>query len=192
MLMCTILTFAMCANPSVAGAFAFGDLTVPIVWTRVQLHSCSEVGQTTAEAGLTHIETAWSAQQLATNDGTYTGRLVVHLERAHIDLSTYSWDKISPAGVNAMRHLIQATLWHELGHLRTAQKTIEALNAGGTFSAASADEFTALADDRGNAAAARIGADQDEYDLVADHGLRQATLPPPLGGPDTIVTCPER
>ena len=96
---------------------------------------------------------------------------------------------MSPADVDALRHLNRAALWHELGHLRTAKKSIDALNANGAISASTADDYAAIANERGTAAA-RIGADQEEYDRVAEHGLRQATLPPPLGGPNTIVICP--
>ena len=44
----------------------------------------------------------------------------------------------------------------------------------------------------------RPGKMRFEYDppdkmlLVAGHGLRQATLPPPLGGADTIILCSGR
>ena len=192
MLLCTILTFAMCADPNVAGAISFDDLTVPIVWTRVELPACTDVGRPTQEAGFTRFETAWSVQEAKTSGNTYSGRLVVHIERARIELDTYAWQKMSPADDAALRRLNQAALWHELGHLRTAKKSIDALNANGAFSTPIGTDYTAAANDRGNAAVARIGADQEEYDRVAEHGLRQATLPPPLGGPNTIVICPER
>jgi hypothetical protein len=192
MLLCTILTFALCANPDVAGAITFGDLTVPIVWTRVELPSCTDVGRTTEEAGFTRFETAWSVQQAKTNGSTYSGRLVVHIRQARIELNAYAWEKMSAADNDALRHLNRAALWHELGHLRTAKKSIDALNAEGAFSALTADDYTAVANDRGTAAGASIGADQEEYDRVAEHGLRQVTLPPPLGGPNTILNCGER
>jgi hypothetical protein len=194
MLLCTILTFAMCADPNVAGAISFDDVTVPIVWSHVHTRSCLDVGQQAsgAEAGLTRLETAWTSRQSPTDGSTYSGRLVVRLEDARIELTAFSWDNMSRADTDALRRVYQATLWHELGHLRTAKKSIDALNAGGEFSAPTAAEFTALANERGAAAADRIGADQDEYDRIADHGLRQDTLPPPLGGPDTIIHCLER
>jgi hypothetical protein len=192
MLLCTILTFALCADPNVPGAISFGDLTVPIVWTHVQLPSCTDIGRTTEEAGFTRFETAWSVQQAKTNGNTYSGRLVVHINQARIELNASAWEKMSPADSDALRHLNQAALWHELGHLRTAKKSVDALNANGAFSASTAADYTAAANDRGIAAGASIGADQEEYDRVAEHGLRQATLPPPLGGPNTIVNCGER
>lgn len=191
MLSCTILTFALCADPTVASAISFDHLTVPIVWTRVQVPACPAVGQTTGEAGFTSFESAWSVQQAKPNGNTYSVRLVVRINRAHIELDAYAWENMSPADIDALRHLDQAALWHELGHLRTAKKSIDAINAGGAFTASTAAEYSASANDRGNAAMARIGADQEEYDRVADHGLRQATLPPPLGGPNTIVICPQ-
>ncbi len=195
MLMCTVLTFAMCADPNVAGAISFGDLTVPIVWSRVQTGSCPDVGQQSAgsEAGLTRFETAWASQQSTPDtEGTYSGRVVVHMESAEIDMTAFAWPHMSRAEGDALRRLYQATLWHELGHLRTAKASIDAFNADNAISAQSAPEYTAAAKQRGNVAMARLNADQVEYDRVAGHGLRQDTLPPPLGGPDTIINCSER
>jgi Bacterial protein of unknown function (DUF922) len=190
MLLCTILTFAMCADPNVAGAISFDGLTVPVVWTRVELPECTDVGRSTEEAGFTRFETGWSVQQAKTNGNTYSGRLIVHINQARIELNAYAWEKMGQADIDALRHLNQAALWHELGHLRTAKKSIDALNAKGAISALTASDYTAAANDRGNDAMASIGADQEEYDRIAAHGLRQATLPPPLGGPNTIVICP--
>jgi hypothetical protein len=191
MLLCTILTFAMCADPNVAGAISFDGLTVPIVWTRVELRECSDAGRSTEEAGFTRFESAWSVQQIKTNDNTYAGRLVLRINQARIELDTYSWKNMSPADVDALRQLNRAALWHELGHLRTAKKSIDALNAGGVISASTDRDYSAIAHERGAAAGASIGADQKEYDRLAEHGLRQATLPPPLAGENTIIICPE-
>jgi hypothetical protein len=192
MLLCTILTFAMCADPNVAGAISFDGLTVPIVWTRVELPECADAGRTTGEAGFTRFETAWSVQQAKTKGTTYTGRLVVRINQARIELDSYVWKSMSPADVDATRRLNRAALWHELGHLRTAKKSVDALNAGGVISAPTGTDYSTIANERGEAAGASIGADQEEYDRVAEHGLRQATLPPPLGGPNTIIVCPVR
>jgi hypothetical protein len=67
---------------------------------------------------------------------------------------------------------------------------MDAVNVEPGFSADTADEYNAIAKQHGNAAIARITADQSEYDRLAEHGLRQSTLPPPLEGPNTIVSCP--
>jgi hypothetical protein len=194
MLVCTVLTFAMCADPNVSAAIAFGDLTVPIVWSHVETHSCADVGTQSTEdgAGLTRFETAWSSQQTRAGSGGYSGRLVIRIDDARIMLTAYSWDHMKPADADALRRTYQATLWHELGHLRTAQASIDAINAEPGFSAATDAGYTAVAQTRGAAAVARIGADQEAYDRAAEHGLRQDTLPPPLGGPDTIVNCPAK
>jgi hypothetical protein len=190
MLLCTILTFAMCADPKVAGAISFDGLTVPIVWTRVELPECADAGREPGEAGFTRFETAWSVQQEMTSGKTYTGRLVVRIKQARIELDAYSWKDMSPADVDALRRLDRAALWHELGHLRTAKKSIDALNAGGAVAGVTEADYSMFANERGEAAGASIGADQEEYDRVANHGLRQSTLPPPLGGPNTIIICP--
>jgi hypothetical protein len=192
MLLCTVLTFALCADPSVSGAIAFGDLTVPIVWAHRQTRSCMELGAESTEdgAGLTRFETAWSTHQTRESSTGYSGHLVVRMDQARIELTAFSWERMSKADVAALDHTYRATLWHELGHLRTAQTSIDAENAGGEFSAPTAAEYNAIANARGNAAVHRITVDQQEYDLVAAHGLRQDTLPPPLGGPDTVVQCP--
>lgn len=190
MITCTLLTFALCADPNVSGAVAVGDLTVPIVWSRAELRSCIGVGmQSTGEAGSTRIETAWRSQQTSEDGDGYSGRLLVRLQNVRIEMTAFSWDHETAADENAMRRLYQATLWHELGHVRTAEATIDALNAQPGFSAPTAGEYTALAQRRGDAGAVRINADQLAYDRAADHGLRQDTLPQPLAGPDTVVDC---
>ena len=191
MLACTILTFAMCADPKVAGAIAFGDLTVPIVWSHVAVASCADIGrQITAESGLTTIETSWHTVETQVTRSIVSGHLVAKLAAAHIDMTAVSWDHMSPGEQDALAGGYRATLWHEIGHLRTGQASVDAINAEPGFSAPTVDEYNALAKQRGDAAAERLNADQEEYDRVAEHGLRQDTLPPPLGGPDTIVVCP--
>ena len=92
MLMCTLLTFAMCADPNVPAEITMSGLPVPIVWTHVAQRSCTDVGQasTTDGAGLTHY---------------------------------------------------RATLWHELGHVRTALATVDAINDDGDFTAPTPEPF---------------------------------------------------
>lgn len=191
MLTCTILAFAMCADPHVAGAIALGDLTVPIVWTRVETRSCMDLGASSSEdgAGYLRFETAWTSQQNKADAGGFSGRLVVRIDNARIELSAFSWNGMLPADGAALQRMYAAALWHELGHLRTAQASVEAANAEPGFSAATAADYRVLATEHGKAALARITADQDEYDRVAGHGIRQNLLPPPLGGPNTVVVC---
>jgi hypothetical protein len=192
MLMCTVLSFAMCADPSVSAAIILGDLTVPIVWSRVETRSCTDVGGESATdgAGLTHFETAWESQQTRESSTGYSGHIVVRVDDARIELTAYSWDGMSRAEGAALRAGYRATLWHEIGHLRTAQASMDGVNAEPGFAAATAADYNALAKQRGAAAVARINADQTEYDRLAGHGLKQSTLPPPLGGPNAIVNCP--
>jgi len=180
----------MCADPSVSAAIALGDLTVPIVWSHVVTRSCMDIGgeSTTDGAGLTHFETAWESQQTRESSTGYSGHIVVRIEDARIELRAYSWDRMTSADAAALRTGYRATLWHEIGHLRTAQASMKAVNAEPGFSAGTAEDYNAIAEQRG-AAAARITADQNEYDRLAEHGLQQSTLPPPLGGPDTVVNC---
>lgn len=190
MITCTLLTFALCADPNVSGAVLVGDLTVPIVWSRSQLRSCIGVGiQATGEAGSTRIETAWRSEQTGDGSDGYTGRLSIRLQNVSIAMTAFAWDHETAADENALRRLYQATLWHELGHVRTAEATVDAINAEPAFSAQAANDYSALAQRHGEAAGARINADQVAYDRAAGHGLRQDTLPPPLAGPDTIVEC---
>jgi hypothetical protein len=192
MLTCTILTFALCADPSVAGTLAIGDLTVPIVWTRVETRACVDVGQqsTVDGAGHTHFETAWTSRQDRADTVGYSGRLVVRIDNARIELSAFHWDHFSRADSDALHRMYVAALWHELGHLRTLKASVDAVNREPGFSAPTANDYTALANAHGNAAAAHISADQEEYDRAAEHGIRQSTLPPPLGGPNTVLACP--
>jgi hypothetical protein len=191
MLACTILTFALCADPQVDGAIAFGDVTVPIVWSHVAVGSCAEIGmQTSGESGLATVETMWHTVQTEQTAGLVSGHIVAKLSAAHIDMTAFSWDHMSAADRAALAGGYRATLWHEIGHLRTAQASIAAINAEAGFSAPTVSEYNALANKRGQAMIERLNADQNEYDRVAEHGLRQDTLPPPLAGPDTIVECP--
>jgi hypothetical protein len=192
MLMCTVLTFAMCADPSVSAAIALGDLTVPIVWSHVVTRSCADIGgqSTTDGAGLAHFESAWESQQTRESSTGYSGHIVVRIDDARIELTAYAWDRMSQADATALRAGYRATLWHEIGHLRTAQASMDAVNAEPGFSAATASDYNTIANQRGAAAVARINADQNEYDRLAEHGLQQSTLPPPLRGPNTIVNCP--
>jgi hypothetical protein len=191
MLTCTILTFALCADPGVKGTIAFGDVTVPIVWSQVAVRSCADIGfQANGESGLTTIETSWHTQETQMRADIVSGHVVAKLAAAHINMTAFSWPHMSQADRDALARGYRATLWHEIGHLRTAQTSIDAINAETGFSAPTASEYNAIASERGNTAIERFKADQEEYDRVAEHGLRQGTMPPPLGGPDTIVDCP--
>ncbi len=192
MLLCTMLTFAMCADPSVEGAMMIGNLTVPIVWSHATVSSCADLGaQSTQDgAGVTRLETGWqSTQSLASAEG-YTGQLVVRVLDARIELTAYSWDRMSAAGAESLRKIYRATLWHEIGHVRTLLTTLDAINAEPQFSAPSTSAYLEVAKQHGNAAAVRVNADQTAYDRAAEHGLRQDALPPPFAGPDTVVICP--
>ena len=84
-LLCTVLTFALCANPSVGAALAFDDLTVPIVWTRLDMPSCMGLGAT-ATAADAQLETEVSIEGGAALAGTHTGRVVLRLSSAKIDV----------------------------------------------------------------------------------------------------------
>jgi hypothetical protein len=191
MLACTILTFALCADPKVDGTLAFGDLTVPIVWSHATVGSCVDIGrQTSGESGLATIETTWHTVETQQTASVVSGHIVAKLSAAHINMTAFSWEHMSAADEAALARGYRATLWHEIGHLRTAQASVEAINAEPGLSAPTPAEYNALAQQRGQNAIDRLNADQNEYDRVAEHGLRQDALPPPLGGPDTIVECP--
>ena len=191
MLLCTVLTFAMCANPGVTSAMTFGDLTVPIVWSQMRVHSCLDVGEESSGdgAGLTRLESSWSTQQSPMNDAPYAGRVTMRIENARIEMTAYSWDHMSAADIAGMRRLDRDALWHELGHVATALKSMRDANAHAAFTAASPSEYTATAKQIGEAEFAAFSADQIEYDRLAAHGLHQDTLPPPLGGSNTIINC---
>jgi hypothetical protein len=194
MLMCTLLTFAMCANPGVASAMVVGDLTVPIVWSHARIRSCLEVGEGSSgdAAGFTRIETSWSTQQSALDSAPYTGRVTMRIDSARIEMKAYSWNHMSAAEVAALRRLERAALWHELGHVETALNSIRDVNAHGEFSAATPAGYTEGAKQRGDAAFAAFSAGQIEYDRLVTHGLRQDALPSPLGGANTVISCVSR
>ena len=190
MIACTLLTLALCADPNSSGTVTIEDLSVPVVWSHENLRSCLDVSlRTTGEGGLTHIEAAWRSEQTAGDDPGFRGRLVVRLADVRIAMTAFSWDRETASDEAALRRLYTAVLWHELGHVRTALATVDALNAEPVFSAPTAAEYTALANRHGKAAEARIDADQIAYDRAADHGLRQAALRPPLAGPNTVIEC---
>ena len=192
MLTCTLLTFAMCADPKVAATITVGDLAVPIVWTHAETRSCMDVGgQSTVDgAGYARFETAWSSRLELDDKTAYTGRLIVRINNASIELSSFSWDGMTKADNDALQRMYRAALWHELGHLRTLEASVDAANAEPPFSAELPSEYTALAKLHGDAAVARITADQEAYDRAAAHGIRQSALPPPLAGPNNVVVCP--
>jgi hypothetical protein len=191
MLMCTLLTFAMCADPGVASAMVFGDLKIPIVWSRARIRSCLEVGEGSSGEGpgFTRLETSWSTQRLTPDPTSYTGRVTMRIDRARIEMTAYSWNHISAAEVAELRRLNRAALWHELGHVQTALKSILNANAHSEFSAATPEGYTDGAKQHGDAAFAAFSADQIEYDRLAAHGLNQDALPPPLGGANTVIAC---
>ncbi len=163
MLLCTLLTFAMCADPNVSAAVAIGNLTVPIVWTRAETHSCMDLGrQAIGGPGDARMEFL-----LPQHD-------TIRVTGARIEMTAYHWPKISKADGAALRQQYRATLWHEIGHFITAQNSIAAALADGL---ASADAFR------------QIGADQENYDAVTAHGVRQSEAPPGLAGADTIINC---
>jgi hypothetical protein len=192
MLLCTVLTFAMCADPRVDGVITVGDLAVPIVWSHATVRSCMDLGaQATQDgAGLTRLETGWQSSQTRELSDGFAGHLVVRVLEARIELTAYSWNRMTPAGAEALRGIYRATLWHEIGHVRTLLATIDALNAEPEFGAPTAAAYTELAKKHGSAASVRVNADQTAYDRAAEHGLRQDTLPLPLAGPNTVVNCP--
>lgn len=191
MLLCTVLTFAMCADPNVAGAVAVGDLTVPIVWSRMRVGSCLDVGQGSSAdgSGFTRIEAAWSSREAPETGSDYTGRVTVRINDARIEMTAFSWAHMSAGDIQGLHRLYRAALWHELGHLATARASVAEANAHGEFAAPTAAEYTAAAMEIGNGALARFRAAQEAYDRAAEHGLRQSTLPSPLGGDDTSITC---
>jgi len=191
-LSCTLLTFALCADPQVPGTIALGDLTVPIVWSRVQTRGCTDVGaQSTVDgAGYARFETTWLTHLDLDNSSDYTGRLIVRINNVRIELKAFAWDGMTKPENDALQRMYRAALWHELGHLRTLQASVDAANAEPPFSAALPSGYTEVAKAHGEAAVARITADQEAYDRAAAHGIRQETLPPPLAGPNTVVVCP--
>jgi hypothetical protein len=191
MVLCTLLTFALCADPNVAGAVTVGDLTVPIVWSRVRLRSCLDVGggSTADGSGFTRLETGWASQEAPETITGYPGRVTVRINYARIEMSAFFWPHMSAADTEGLRRLYRAAVWHELGHVQTARKSVADANTHGAFTAATGAEYSTTAAAVGNAALTRFSEDQEAYDRAAEHGLRQDTLPPPLGGANTIITC---
>jgi hypothetical protein len=161
------------------------------VWSRVETHSCMGVGAQARDdgAGYTRFETVWASQADKAETGAYSGRIVVRIENARIELNAFSWQRMSRADGGALAHMYQAALWHELGHLRTAKASADAINVEPEFSAETPGAYTALARAHGNAAVARVNTEQANYDRAARHGIRQTALPAPLGGPNTVVMC---
>jgi hypothetical protein len=163
MLLCTLLTFAMCADPNVPAAVAIGSLTVPIVWTRTETRSCMDLGrQGIGGAGDARMQFLLPQHE------------PIRIIDAHIELTAYHWPKMSKADGAALRQQYRATLWHEIGHFVTAQNSIDTTMAAGL---SSADAFR------------QIGVDQENYDAVTAHGVRQSDAPPGLAGANTIIIC---
>lgn len=171
MLLCTLLTFAMCADPSVQASIAFDDMTVPIVWTRRDTRSCMDLGRQPigiGGPGDARMEFAF---------GGTVRRATVTIADARIELTAYRWPRMNAVDSAALRAQYRASLWHEIGHLVTARTSIAAAND---------------AQLPGETAFAQIRRDQDDYDAVSMHGIAQSRLAPPLGGEDTIIVCSPR
>jgi hypothetical protein len=172
MLICTLLTFAMCADPSVQAAIVVGDITAPIVWSRRDTRSCMELGrQPIGGPGDALIE-------LSSGGPNVSGRRAgVSISNARIEMTAYRWPKMNPADADALRRQYRASLWHEIGHIVTARDSIAAVNDAGLA---------------GEPAFARIKRDQDDYDAASMHGVQQSTLASPLAGEDTVIVCSPR
>ncbi len=167
MLICTLLTFALCADPRVQGAIAVGELTVPIVWNRVEVRSCMALGNEPmgrpgdAELGFSYSRKPGDVQ----------------ISTARINLAAYYWPKLSPALDAALQRQYRASLWHEIGHVLTARASIDAARAAGI---------------PGTDAFRQIEADQNAYDAESEHGIQQSALASPYRGADTIIDCTPR
>ena len=163
MLICTLLTFELCADPDVPAAIAFGDMTVPIVWTREATASCMDLGRRASGGpGDAHMEFAM-------------GRADIRITGARIQMTAYRWHKMTAADDVVLRRNYRATLWHEIGHIRVARASIATARANHTAP---------------DAAFAQVNAEQNDYDDRTLHGIAQDHAPPPLAGADTIIDCP--
>jgi len=167
MMICTLLTFALCADPTIRASIAFDDLTVPIVWTQRNVRSCMDLGrQPAGQPGDARMEFGYS-----------TVRPSVRITDARIELSAYRWPRMSAADARTLRAQYRAALWHEIGHLVTARTSIAAANGAHIV---------------GETAFAQINADQTSYDAVSEHGIRQDRLQPELAGENTVIFCSGR
>jgi hypothetical protein len=164
MLMCTLLTWALCADPAVPAAISFGDLTAPIVWRHVQTRTCMEIGtQPSGRSGDAAMEFSYSNRRPDISIGV-----------VRINLAAYRWPNMTVSQAAALRGQYRAALWHEIGHVLTARTSIADAQAAGL---------------RGSIAFMRVEDDQNAYDDATEHGVRQDTIAPPLRGENTIVDC---
>jgi hypothetical protein len=193
LLLCTLVTFALCADPKMPAAISFDTLTVPIAWTSLPMRTCMGLNATSKPADA-EIQTAVSVAGGYSDAGPYSGRVTLTVAGAKIELSMFSWPRMTANERRQLLSVYRATLWHELGHLITARMSIAAENARpeNTVTASSRAEFAALARARADAAFARVDADQNAYDDLTEHGIRQAEAPLPLGGADTVARCDAR
>jgi len=187
---CTLLTFALCADPKVPAALTFGDLTVPIVWSSAAMRSCMDLGATRTPADA-QLETVMSIAGGDRASENYAGRVVLKLQSAKIEMTAFTWPKMSARERKQIRAIYRATLWHELGHLVTARASIAAENAraDNLVTADSRGDFVGQMQAHRDAAFERFNADQTSYDAATEHGIRQDAAPPPLNGADTVAQC---
>jgi len=163
MLVCTLLTFAMCADPNLSASVTIGDLAVPIVWTRRQTRSCMDLGgEGVGGPGDARMGFAFAPHA------------PIRVIDARIELTVYSWKGMTRTDASALRSQYRATLWHEIGHFRTALQSIATVDARDLQPQ---DAFN------------QIQADQEAYDDITEHGIRQHDAPSPLEGADTIIAC---
>jgi hypothetical protein len=137
------------------------------------------------------LETVMSIAGGDQRTGTYSGRVVLKLQSAKIEMSAFAWPKMSAAEQRQILAVYRATLWHELGHLVTARATIAAENArtGNLVTANSREAFIEQIHSHRDTAFERFNTDQANYDAVTAHGVRQDAAPPPLKGADTVAQC---
>ena len=174
-------------------AISFDTLTVPIVWTPLPMGTCMGLNRTSKPADA-EIQTAVSVAGGYSDDGQYFGRVTLGFASAKIEMSIFSWPRMTANERRQLQSVYRATLWHEIGHLVTAQASVAAENARpeNMVTTSSRVDIVAQTRERANAAFARINADQNRYDDLTGHGIEQDQAPPPLAGADTVARCDAR
>jgi hypothetical protein len=140
------------------------------------------------------IETGVSVTGGYSDNGQYSGRVTFELASAKIEMSIFSWPRMTANERRQLQSVYRATLWHEIGHVVTAQTSIAVENARPENSVAASlrADFVAQTHARADAAFARVNADQNRYDDLTEHGIEQDQAPPPLTGADTVARCDSR
>jgi Bacterial protein of unknown function (DUF922) len=160
-----------------------------IVEYDVAAASCNDVFADVAEPGSALFDFQYQITGVG-RGGRYDGKVTFSLGSVTIHAPrSIAWKAMNATDRDRANALRRAIYHHEVGHVRVAEAVRDALNAGGTLSAADRAGFSAAAEALGREGFARFKREEREYDALTDHGRNQRAAPGDLAGTDTLLLC---